>query len=198
MLQLVSTASCPIAAHPQEEFGSIFSSPSHLVVANCNKAPLRPSLLQTQQAQLAQPPPHTLCAPAPGPSWWIHSSMFMCLLLKSPELDPGPKVCLTSAEQREGTISLDLQAMSLLMQPRTLLVFLAAMAHCWLVANFSTRTFSAVQLANDHHGIPKPQPWGYSCQEPGFVFAFVSLHDVPMSWFLQPVELLCTQPSPPA
>jgi len=37
-------------------------------------------------------------------------------VLRSPELDPALKACLTSAEQRERTISLDLHVMSFLMQ----------------------------------------------------------------------------------
>lgn len=129
---------------------SIFSAPSHQVVADCSEVPLKP-LLQAPQLQLAQPLLiHYVLQPRPSqwplldPLQYVH----VCLVLRSPELDPGLKDCLTSAEQRARTISLDLQATSFLMQPRTLLVFLAARAHCWLIVNFSARTFSAKMLSN--------------------------------------------------
>lgn len=136
---------------------SIFSAPSHQVVADCNEVPLKPSLLQAPQAPLAQPLLiHYVLQPRPSrwplldPFQYVH----VCLVLRSPELDPGLKVCLTNAEQRERTISLNLQATSFLMQPRTLLVFLAARAHCWLIVNFSARTFSAKMLSNWSMTIP--------------------------------------------
>lgn len=84
---VVSAASCPIAVHPQEEFGSIFSATSHQVVADCNKVPLQPSLLQAQQSQLAQPllthyvlQSLGILGLDPGYLCWIHSSMFMSVL----------------------------------------------------------------------------------------------------------------------
>ena len=61
-------------------------------------------------------------------------------------------MCLIGFEYREKITSLDLLAMLCLMQPRRLLVFLAAKVHCWLMVNLvsirSPRSFSAKLLSS--------------------------------------------------
>ena len=89
-------------------------------------------------------------------------------ILGAPGLDAVLQMGLTRAKQRGTITSLALLATPLLMEPRILLAFQAASAHCWLMSSFlSTRTpksFSARLLSRTsspsfykYLGLPQPK-----------------------------------------
>lgn len=97
-ISCVATSVCcllPYCCALLGRFASIFSTPSPQAVADCNKVRPKPFLLQAQQDQLAQPLlVHYMVQTQP--SWWLllHPLQYVhvCLVLRSPELDPALKV----------------------------------------------------------------------------------------------------------
>ncbi|KAK4807440.1 hypothetical protein QYF61_001991 [Mycteria americana] len=121
-----------------EAFFFSFEFPSQ----GCYKVYPQPSLLQAEQPQLSQPvligevlqPPDHFCGPPLDPLQQLH----VLLVLRTPELDAVLQGGLTRAEQRGRIPSLDLLATLLWMQPRMLLAFWAASAHCRLMSSLSS------------------------------------------------------------
>lgn len=94
----------------------IFISPQHF-------------FLQVEQSQLSHPPSTQLqslehfCSP----SLYLFQCVPVCLILRSPEMDPALQISLTSLEQR-GSFSLT-ASVALPNAPRRLFAFLSAKAH---------------------------------------------------------------------
>lgn len=94
----------------------IFISPQHF-------------FLQVEQSQLSHPPSTQLqslehfCSP----SLYLFQYVPVCLILRSPEMDPALQISLTSLEQR-GSFSLT-ASVALPNAPRRLFAFLSAKAH---------------------------------------------------------------------
>lgn len=92
-----------------------------------------PSLLQARQSQFCQllhvcrtlQSPNHLCGPLLDSLLYAH----VCIELGSPKLDPALELCLTKAEQRGRSASLNSLAMLFLMQTRRLLGCFAARVH---------------------------------------------------------------------
>lgn len=175
----VATSACcllPYCCAFPGRFASIFSTPSHQVVADCNQVPPKPFPLQAQLAQplllhyVVQPRPSWWCLP--HPLQHVHT----CLVLRN----------WTQHSRCIRTVSLDLQVVRFLMQ---LLAFLAARALASTRSAsppgpFLQRCFPTGQWS------PRTGASGCSSRARGFAFAFVPLRDVPPASFLQPVELL--------
>ena len=143
VFQFTPIPSCPVTEHHWEEPGSIFFIHTLQVFINTDKTPLgllssrlsSSSYRSPSSCQLLQSLNH-LFGPALDWLQYVYSS----LILRSPDLDPELQVCLTSAEQRGRIISFKWLATSLLVQPRLLLSFFLARAHCWLMVNFLSTT----------------------------------------------------------
>ncbi|KAK4809169.1 hypothetical protein QYF61_006427 [Mycteria americana] len=102
-----------------------------------------------------------------------------------------PRCGLTSAELRGRITFLELLAVLYLMQPRIPLAFCAARAHYWLMFNLVPtrilRSFFARLLSS--WVAPSIYWGGILPQVQVFALLLVELHEVPLSLFLQPVEV---------
>lgn len=117
---------------------------------------------------------------------WTPSSVHMSLVPRSPELDRPLQVYLTSAEQRGNIPSLSLPN-----EAQDALDFLCSQgAEPACVQFYAHRhpqgllCHAAFQTAG-----PQPLPAAISPQQLDFAFAFVELHEVPVSLFFQLDEI---------
>ena len=111
------------------------------------------------------------------------------LVLESPELDTALHMCLARAKQKRRMASPDLLTMFFLMQPKrplcgegTLLAYvqLVHQDHQGLFCKAAFQPFGPQPILV-HEVIP--------LQVQDFVFSFDGLHEIPVSPFLQPVEV---------
>lgn len=117
---------------------------------------------------------------------WTLSSVHTCLVSRSPELDTPLQMCHTSAEQRGNIPSLSL--------PNE-----AQDAADFLYSQAAELACVQFYVHQDPQGLlchaafqpvgPQPLPAAISPQQPDFAFAFVELHEVAVSLFLQPDEI---------
>ena len=125
------------------------------VLEGHNEDSPEPSLLQANEAQFPQPffigevlqPTDHLC----GPPLDLLQQLRTLPVLGAPAWIQYFRWVLIRAEQRGTITSLALLATPLLMQPRILLAFQAARAHCWLMTSFSsirTPTFFSLELVS--------------------------------------------------
>ena len=125
-----------------------------------------------------------------GPSLDCLQYAHVCLVLVSPALDPAPQMCLTSVEQRAQITSLDLRQLSSWCSPGYYSPsLLQDHVAGWCSTSSPQRRLSPLLQSYFAAGWPPAYTGAWGCFSHVQDFTFGELCGLPVSLFLQPVEV---------